>query len=132
MPKKQPREICQKYRIKYLKNENEGAPNLSIPETNLTKFGEDKDLAVCANWYRCLICLLLYLATSSRPDTEFGVYVLSRFMHKPAVRQIEFVLQLIVYISRIRSAGLLFNKDDKENPRLNCYCEADIEGPEIN
>ena len=55
-----------------------------------------------------LICSLLYLALSARPDFEFDVSLLSRFMGVASGRHIQVATRILRYIEGIFEFGVQY------------------------
>jgi len=75
--------------------------------------------------YRSLICSLMYIAVTTRPDISHAVSVLSRILDKPSNLSWRAAKRVLRYLSGTRTVGLNFTKGD---PELQGYSDADWGG----
>lgn len=75
--------------------------------------------------YRRLICSLMYLAVTTRPDISYSVSYLSRYLDCPTTQAWKAAQRILRYLSGTREAGLFFKK---KPPSLVGWCDADWGG----
>ena len=80
--------------------------NLIDCETNLLCTEND------ASKYRSAVGSLLHIARMTRPDIQYAVNRLSRYVHSPSTNSMLALKHLIRYISRTKSAALFYPKID--------------------
>ncbi|CAB0015179.1 unnamed protein product, partial [Nesidiocoris tenuis] len=91
-------------------------------EVNFADTGEQLSYDVP---YRKLICSLMYLAITSRPDLSFSVSYLSRTLDKPSVPTWKAAKRILRYLKKTRDFSLIFGKDSKH---IVGYSDADWAG----
>lgn len=75
--------------------------------------------------YRRLICSLMYVAVTTRPDLSYSVSYLSRFLDSPTDQAWKAGKRILRYLSSTKNAGLYFKKG---TPGLAGWCDADWAG----
>lgn len=75
--------------------------------------------------YRSLVCSLMYIAVTARPDISYAVSVLSRVLDKPTNLCWKAAKRVLRYLSGSRTIGLNFYKGDE---KLQGYSDADWGG----
>lgn len=73
--------------------------------------------------YRRLICSLMHIAITTRPDISFAVTVLSRVLDKPTEVCWKAGKRILRYLSGTKNHGLIFKKSNSES--LVCFSDAD-------
>ena len=68
--------------------------------------------------------MMLYLASSTRPDISFAVHQCSRFRHNTKVSQETAVKRICRYLQGTKENGLVFNPSTKLV--VDCYADADF------
>jgi len=93
--------------------------NFSIPED-----GEIIDVP-----YRRLVCSLMYIAISTRPDISFSVAYLSRFLDKPTEMSWKAAKRVLRYLSCTRDLGLRYRRG---HDSLHAMSDADWGGDKLS
>lgn len=75
--------------------------------------------------YRRLICSLMYIAVTTRPDLGYSVSYLSRFLDKPTDQAWKAGKRILRYISNTKDMGLYFTKGETG---IEGQCDADWAG----
>eukprot|EP00252_Welwitschia_mirabilis_P004570 TRINITY_DN14889_c0_g1_i4.p1 TRINITY_DN14889_c0_g1~~TRINITY_DN14889_c0_g1_i4.p1 ORF type:complete len:342 (-),score=63.55 TRINITY_DN14889_c0_g1_i4:372-1256(-) len=75
--------------------------------------------------YRSAVGSLLYL-TATRPDIQYAVGVVARFMSNPKEKHWNVVKKILRYVAGTLHFGLLYGK--QESPTFHAYCDADWGG----
>ncbi len=87
----------------------------------------DQDPERDQQWnYRSVIGMLMFLASSTRPDILFAVHQCAKFNSSPRKSHDIAVKRVGRYLRRTRDKGIIF-KPDRTNA-LNCYVDADFAG----
>ncbi|KAK8914629.1 hypothetical protein KSP39_PZI023850 [Platanthera zijinensis] len=90
----------------------EAAKPASTPMAAGEKFmKEDGEEKVNEEEYRSLVGSLIYL-TNTRPDIEFAVSIVSRFMHSPSIKHLAAAKRILRYIKGTRGYGLSYSRED--------------------
>lgn len=72
--------------------------------------------------FRSAVGTLLHIANMTRPDIQYAVNRLCRYVHNPSQNALLSLKHLVRYISRTKSASLLFSKNSK--PELNASSDS--------
>ena len=78
------------------------------------------------NSYDSVMVMMLYLASSTRPDISFAVHQCARFTHNTKVSHETAVKRICRYLQGTKYNGLVFNTSKKLV--LDCYTDADFAG----
>ncbi|KAL5729604.1 hypothetical protein ACHQM5_002532 [Ranunculus cassubicifolius] len=78
-----------------------------------------------AKTYRSLVGSLLYL-TNTRPDIEYSVSLLSRFMHEPSNLHFSAAKRILRYLQGTKNLGLKYMKED--DTKLAGFTDSDWAG----
>jgi hypothetical protein len=82
----------------------------------------------CENWdYRWIICMLLYLAGSTRPVIAYAVHQCARLSYYPKHSHEIGVKHIARYLKGTRDKGIIM-KPDPENICIDMYADADFSG----
>lgn len=73
--------------------------------------------------YRRLVCSLMYIAVTTRPDLSFAVSCLSRVLDKPTDQTWKAAKRVLRYLSNTKDLELKFEKEN--NSSLQCFSDAD-------
>lgn len=92
-------------------------PNASEPLSNETK-----------TEYASLVGSLLYVALATRPDIQYAVSVLCRFMHNPTRNHLKAALRVLNYLNKTRTFGLLYrlNGNELNSLRITGYSDSNF------
>ena len=77
--------------------------------------------------YQQAVGCLIYLCIT-RPDIQFAVSQMSRFMHCPGVKHWQAVKRIFRYLSGTRSLGLFYPKGGSLPPDLHAFSDSDWVG----
>lgn len=97
--------------------------NTPISDDNL--IDRDIDIACSkddATLYRSAVGQLLHIANMTRPDIQYAVNRLCRYVRNPSENALLSLKHLVRYVSRTKSASLLFSKSI--NPRLTASSDS--------
>ena len=75
--------------------------------------------------YRELVCALLYLSMTSRPDILYSVNCLSQIQEQPTNIAWAGLKRIIRYLKGTSELKLLFYKSDNDTIMINIYVDAD-------
>jgi len=77
--------------------------------------------------FRSLVCALMYIAVTTRPDISFPVSLLSPILDKPTEQSWNAAKRVLRYLSGTKDIGLNFYKGDQKL-QLQGYADADWGG----
>jgi len=80
--------------------------------------------------YPAVVEMLLYLSSNSRPDIQYAVHSAARFSHNPCNSQGQAVKQIVRYLLKTPTEGILFLP--RLNQGLDCFVDADFAGQHRN
>ncbi|KAK8930635.1 hypothetical protein KSP39_PZI017057 [Platanthera zijinensis] len=90
----------------------ESAKPVSTPITPGEKLmKEDGEEKVNEEEYRSLVGSLIYL-TNTRPDIEFAVSKVSRFMHSPSIKHLTAAKRILRYVKGSREFGIGYSREE--------------------
>ncbi|CAB0012102.1 unnamed protein product [Nesidiocoris tenuis] len=76
--------------------------------------------------YRSLVCALMYLAVTSRPDLSFSVSYLARYLDKPTQSTWTAAKRVLRFLQQTKNKGLHFRKNAPAlYPRIDGFSDAD-------
>jgi Reverse transcriptase (RNA-dependent DNA polymerase) len=79
--------------------------------------------------YRAAIGMLMYLATSTRPDLAYSMSQLSRFVANPTLKHIGTVKRVLRYLVGTLDKGIMYTRncvvDNAKTINLHGYCDSD-------
>ncbi|KAE9281523.1 hypothetical protein PR003_g27655 [Phytophthora rubi] len=92
----------------------------------LAPLGSDED-ADTSFPYREAVGMLMYLATSTRPDLAFALGQLSRFVAKPSSKHVGTLKRVLRYLAGTLDYGITYKRAKKVSDEvvLNGYCDSD-------
>ena len=107
-----------------------GCKPLDIPMDSNVKLGLDQDSpSIDKGQYQQLVGKLIYLS-HTRPDIEFSVSLVSKFMNNPTKEHLDVVYRILQYLKRAPREGLFFKKNP--NREIMIYLDADWVGSPID
>ncbi|RVX21434.1 Retrovirus-related Pol polyprotein from transposon RE1 [Vitis vinifera] len=107
-----------------------GCKPLDIPMDSNVKLGLDQDSpSIDKGQYQQLVGKLIYLS-HTRPDIEFSVSLVSKFMNNPTKEHLDVVYRILQYLKRAPREGLFFKKNP--NREIMIYPDADWVGSPID
>ena len=94
---------------------------------NTVLFRDEDGAKRIQSWnYRSVIGMLMFVATSTRPDIAFAVHQCAKFNANPKRCHEEAVKRIGRYLKRTLNKGLILRPDQSQ--QMNCYVDADFAG----
>ena len=109
-------------KLRFITTDND-CPIAKSVQPELKKMAESTNIlpSDLATWFRSLLLRLNDLATTTRPDIQICVKILSRHQH-PTVELFEHLLKVLKYLQRTVNTVLQFRKATK--PSFETYADA--------
>ena len=100
----------------------------SSTPANKETLGTDKDgLPTTEAWnYRSVVGMLIYLASSSRPEIAFAVHQCARFCIEPKLSHEQAVKRVARYLAGTSTTGIIYTPDATQS--IHCFVDADFAG----
>ena len=97
-----------------------------IPANKVLQKDEDGEERKATWNYRSIIGMMMYLASSTRPDTLFAVHQCAKYSVFPKRCHEEAVKRIGRYLKKTRTRGTIFRPNGSN--KLDCYVDADFAG----
>ncbi|KAJ0391337.1 hypothetical protein P43SY_011673 [Pythium insidiosum] len=100
-------------------------------ETNTHLVAASSDEELEKNFdYRGALGMLMYLATSTRPDIAYAVGQLSRFAAAPTVKHVGTIKRVMRYLAGTVEQGIVYSRQQKTSDSIDLqgYCDSDWAG----
>lgn len=112
--------------LKELSLDGENAKMHDMP-ANQVLVKDPKDSSRTQDWnYRSTIGMLMFLASSTRPDILFSVHQCAKFNSCPRKSHEEAVERIGKFLRKLKDNGMIMKPDGTHE--LNCFVDADFTG----
>lgn len=97
-----------------------------IPTGTIFDVTEDDDDCEDVPLFQSIVGSLIYLSNGSRPDVQFGVNKLCKYMSSPKQKHLLLAKRILRYLQGTKDARLTYTNSKTGNESIEIYCDADF------